>query len=119
MQTAANTFHCRGCNSVVYGNSHSQKRCIDSKKQAQQAKEDLEFERNKFISKYNLKRKSTSPLPKNETIITTEDSQTKSTPDKRVKFDLTTYERPQTLRKRKVAPVQQWYGPPHNHQAKK
>lgn len=119
MQTYENSFHCRGCHSIKDKNSHSQKSCIVSKRQLQQAKEDLDFERNEFISKYNLKRKSTSTLPKNEIVTTSAESQATSTPNKKAKLDLTICDKPRTLKIKKIAPIQQWYGPSHNHQAKK
>lgn len=118
----APSFHCRGCHSVHKKETHSQKECLTKKRIQKIALEDLDFERTEFIKRNNLKRTSKSS---NSTLSTSETatvgspkSTAENIPNKKVNFDPTICKIPRTLRRRKIAPVQQWYGTTHNYPAK-
>lgn len=119
MQPPVEKFHCRSCHSIEERDLHSLKECIKSKRALQRAKEDLEFERNEFINKNNLKRKSKSG---DLTTIEPVDSQTTSTinlQNRKVVVDPAGCKKPRTLRIRKIAPIQRCYGSTHHYPAKK
>lgn len=113
------TYHCRSCNSIQSRGIHSQKYCLKTQREIQQAKEDLEFIRSTFVAKNNLKRTSKSTIPHSEISIKPVDNQITSTQEiqsKKVRFNPAIDKKPRAAKRRSIAPIQSWYGPTHHHQ---
>lgn len=115
--TQLDTFFCRSCYKIQVKQDHSQKSCINSKRQKQQQEEDLWFERKKFIKENNLTVKFQSPVAQKEITKTESAQQSEELKKKSIKNNISgIFERPRQLRRRRITP---WNGSSHILEAKK
>lgn len=98
-------FTCRNCYTVHQRQLHSQKECIKSTKAKIQSEIDKKFEPKEQQAEQQIERPNNNKIPAQSQPIV----QPLSAP---------IFATPRTLRRRKIAPIQQWYGPAHRYQAK-